>query len=274
VIPTNIIDLNNPEESLEKIVDEEKKRIGQTIVQRLMENDPSDQNLTLSGRSDETLMRMKAKAAMRDIEVKRKKKESKRKQAEFEEEQRLKMERLKKMSKKEKQENQKKLQEKLQNVLTIHSTIKKNPDKRNNGKVAQHVVRELSPSSSEKEKSFLPQLGKTQRKDKGTQPGGLTAEVQATEDLDNPDVFNLDSHRQLSKKLRRLEQNYSQVNNESGRNETVHDRLYNEHIIKEIIHHEKKNLIEKFEETRWTMNLLDQGVILCKLPFPFIFHLH
>lgn len=67
--------------------------------------------------------------------------------------------------------------------------------------------------------------------------------------------------RQLSKKLRKLENNYNQANMTSNEG-NVHERLHNEHIVREIILNEKKVLIEKYEETKWTMNLLDQGVIL------------
>ena len=75
------------------------------------------------------------------------------------------------------------------------------------------------------------------------------------------DVFNQHSaSTNLSRRMRRLENAYSYNNNA----ETIHERLYNDHIVKDIIKNEKKTLIEKYEETRWTMNLLDQGVILCK----------
>lgn len=67
--------------------------------------------------------------------------------------------------------------------------------------------------------------------------------------------------RELSKKLRKLERDYDQANNNANV-QNVHERLHNEHVVREIILNEKRVLIEKYEETKWTMNLLDQGVIL------------
>jgi hypothetical protein len=64
--------------------------------------------------------------------------------------------------------------------------------------------------------------------------------------------------------MRKIESNFQKVNQLNGQNESVHQRLFSDHIVKEVILNEKKNLLEKFEETRWTMDLLDQGVLLCK----------
>lgn len=57
--------------------------------------------------------------------------------------------------------------------------------------------------------------------------------------------------------MRKIERTFSKVNQINAQNEGVHQRLFSESIVKEVILNEKKNLLEKFEETRWTMDLLD-----------------
>jgi hypothetical protein len=70
----------------------------------------------------------------------------------------------------------------------------------------------------------------------------------------------------LSKNMKKIESDLNKANlmNINKDSVSVHERLFSDHIVKEVIFNEKKNLIEKFEEARWTMDLLDQGVILCK----------
>jgi hypothetical protein len=83
-------------------------------------------------------------------------------------------------------------------------------------------------------------------------------------------MSNSKQAKMLSKNMRKIESNFSKVSQMNNKKENVHQRLFSDHIVKEVILNEKKNLLEKFEETRWTMDLLDQGVLLCKKFFTWI----
>lgn len=285
-IPTGVINLEKDKELSES----------NPLFAALKANDNSNASLALTGMSNETMLRRNIEKARREMKVLKLRQLQREDKRRFNIDEAAKRNKRPKMSKAEAKE----LEEKRANEIESRLKMVFKNDSKEDG-INIHKLTNLNPQNiyeeSSRDHSPSRHRGGSNDNSKNVQTSNRNNEAFkifknakfGTEELDSSFLPKINANnsrgklrvnnkdyipryreenykhfspqRELSKKLRMLENSYNQanLNNHSA---NIHERLHNEHIVREIILNEKKVLVEKYEETKWTMNLLDQGVIL------------